>query len=539
MVSSEQQKTVTRKLTHWIENEKKIVTYRDVSREIGCHVNLAKNLLLEHFTSHPSLSPTYLLTGPLLRTSTLIQTDIPLPSSTLPSHSPTTGTQSLRDLAPKTGMVRIVDMDQTSDGGNSEHDDEDELREEEVGNDKGLLGEGAAGLGVGVGGAGQGGDEGGLEKEEVDRWGVVLVSQEGLEEKKKLFQEDQLSIHIYALAPAPVKDPAQYLIPNLALHQHPKYHDPSTYGTITGAGFKSAAGAGAKPMKDGGMDWSAGKKVEVKKVEDLKKVEKKEAPPPAAKEVAKKVETKKTTPAASSSTSKTAASQRNKKRVIQSDTEEDEEQEAPKPATKSSTSTPKSNTKASASSTGSGKKLQAEPTSSMVRQEDQAAMEAMMSMDVDMDMGMSDEGDAKTPSSTAKKGAKGKKEAEIAKVKKEPGAEGGRKKRRVKKTETVVNEKGYTVTRDVWVEEFYSGESDPEQEPSKATTQIKSKQTPTSTATSSKPPIKARDSTSSIGSNKEDKKPFSGGSSGGVKAKANSGKPATGQSTLKGFFTKK
>lgn len=85
-------------------------------------------------------------------------------------------------------MVRIVDMDQTSDGGNSEHEEDDEMREEDVGNDKGLLGEGGGeGEGLHVGGRGGAGagavteEEGEVEREEVDRWGVVLVGKDGLE----------------------------------------------------------------------------------------------------------------------------------------------------------------------------------------------------------------------------------------------------------------------------------------------------------------------------------------------------------------------
>ncbi|KAK8865588.1 hypothetical protein IAR55_000732 [Kwoniella newhampshirensis] len=534
MATAEQQKIATRKLTHWIENEKKIVTYRDVSREIGCHVNVAKNLLLVHLSAHPSLSPTYLLTGHLLLHSTLTETVIP-PPSTAPINP--TATQSLRGLA-GAGMVRIVDMDQTSDGGNSEHDEDDELAQEEVGNDKGFMGE-DTGPGSGLDGNSIKGGEGEdvPEKEEVNRWGVVLVGQEGLEEKKKLFREDSLNIHVYALAPSPVNDPAQYLIPNLALHQHPKYHDPATYGTITGEGFKTKTapmGTEKKAMKDGGMDWGGGKKAEVKKsgkneeVKQQDSVKKSETKSEVnAKEEARKPETKTATPSASSSktAAKVGSSQRNKKRVIQSDTEEDEEETTPAGTT---SNTPQ--TKASSSAKGSANKVQAEPTSSMVRREDQAAMEAMMSMDmdVDMEMGLSDD---ETPAST-KKGKKGNDESAV-KVKREPG-ESGRKKRKVKKSETVQNEKGYMVTRDVYVYESYSGESDTEEE-SQTKTKTKAK-TQTSSVASSKPPLQARGSSASIGSGKEDKKPFGGGNSAKPKT---SGKPATGQSTLKGFFTKK
>jgi DNA polymerase delta subunit 3 len=112
------------------------------------------------------------------------------------------------------GQVKIVDMDQMSDGeANSEADEDvDDVR---MGNDDGADDAGA----LGVKGA-EDDHAGELEAEETPRWGVVLVSEEGLEgtscsmlcgreadqaEKKKLFEQDKLSIHIYALSPTPVK----------------------------------------------------------------------------------------------------------------------------------------------------------------------------------------------------------------------------------------------------------------------------------------------------------------------------------------------
>jgi hypothetical protein len=73
------------------------------------------------------------------------------------------------------GQVKIVDMDQMSDGeANSEADeDDDDVR---MGNDDGADDAGA----LGVKGA-EDDHEGELEAEETPRWGVVLVSEEGLE----------------------------------------------------------------------------------------------------------------------------------------------------------------------------------------------------------------------------------------------------------------------------------------------------------------------------------------------------------------------
>lgn len=75
------------------------------------------------------------------------------------------------------GQVKIVDMDLQSDGeGNSEVDeDEDEVR---MTNDDGAI----DGGGLGIRGT-EDDHEGELEAEETPRWGVVLVSEDGLEGK--------------------------------------------------------------------------------------------------------------------------------------------------------------------------------------------------------------------------------------------------------------------------------------------------------------------------------------------------------------------
>lgn len=200
-------------------------------------------------------------------------------------------------------------MDQMSDDErNSEHSDEDD--EVRMNNDDGAMDEGAMGIK-----RDEGEDEGELESEEVARWGVVMVSEEGLEgkfkcprgdpqtggrtltlclEKKELFEQDKLSIHIYALSPAPVKvgftsiwlshesvliiqDPGQYLVSNLALRSNKHYHNPAVYGTITGDALKNVP----EVMRDGGIDFGT---VPAKKKEDAP-VKKKEVP---KKEVAKR-----------------------------------------------------------------------------------------------------------------------------------------------------------------------------------------------------------------------------------------------------------
>lgn len=66
-------------------------------------------------------------------------------------------------------------MDQMSDDErNSEHDEEDD--DVRMNNDDGAMDEGAMGIK-----REEGDDEGELEREEVSRWGVVMVSEENLE----------------------------------------------------------------------------------------------------------------------------------------------------------------------------------------------------------------------------------------------------------------------------------------------------------------------------------------------------------------------
>jgi len=94
-----------------------------------------------------------------------------------------------------------------------------------------------------------------------------------------------------------------YLVPATTLRAHKAYAKPEVYGTITGEGFKPAAGAA---LKDGGMEWGAssstkkkdepvkaetkdakGAKVDIRPA-DAKKVDVKKAE--VTKEVSKKAE---------------------------------------------------------------------------------------------------------------------------------------------------------------------------------------------------------------------------------------------------------
>ncbi|AAW42070.1 hypothetical protein CNBC7080 [Cryptococcus deneoformans B-3501A] len=509
MITPEEQKQVTRKLTHWIESESKIVTYRTVSREIGCHVNVAKNILLRHFEANPSLAATYLLTGPLLSNSVLTQT-------TIQSGTTSKDGKSLRDLGD--GMVKIVDMDQNSDAGDSDveglesqsqgqskaqriglmgTDDEDE-RMDGVGNDRGAqVGDGGIGGGKRLG-------ELGFKRERVKRWGVVLATAEALEEKKTLFDESELNIHIYALSPAPVKDPAQFLIASLELHDNANMYNSSIYGSITGHAFKPSAKpnplAPAKPpIKEAAAPsiFARGPKEKMVKEQTKKEVKKQGSTKDVKDEPLQSRSSTSATTAPAKNKAQPLNKSNSKKRVINSDTEEDE----PGPA-KAKASTP--------TSKGGSSKTALEPTSSMVAREDKAALEAMAGMDVDF----SDNEEPLAARPKAKEEARPLRKSAT-----------GRKVRRVKKTKREKDDKGYFVSKDYWTDESYSGESEPEQVETQPRAQ------PASKRGGSKPPMKARESASSVGSG-------SGAGAGG-NMKKSAGKPTGGQSTLMGFFKKK
>ena len=166
-----------------------------------------------------------------------------------------------------------------------------------------------------------------------------------------------------------------------------------------------------------------------------------------------------------------------------------------------------------------------EPTSSMAREEDTAAMEAMMDMDFDME---SEDDEEVSRKAKAKKGNTAT--AEVIKIKTEPGQ---RKRRKVKKSVTETNEKGYmgmprfhpalkanpAVSRDVWEEESYSGDSEPEPAPAV-----------TSSKTSKAAAKKSEEATKKPDPPKQQLKPVPKPAGGAKKG---------GQSTLAGFFKKK
>ncbi|ORY23928.1 DNA polymerase subunit Cdc27-domain-containing protein [Naematelia encephala] len=507
------QATANRKLTQWLTNERRVVTYRDLSRELRCHVNVAKNLLrsytLQQQTSSSSksegiMTATYLLTGPLKATAQLSKTALDSLSS---------------QAGPATQMVRIVDMDEISDGErNSEdgdgQDDELGIGTERMGNDEGDQDGINGGVGVELQGIKRE-DEEVIGEQVVQRWGCVLVQQDNLDEKKTLFEDDKVCVTIYSLSPVPIKDPAQYLVPILALRSHERYRDPATYGTITGSAFNAAAEGGEKKiMRDGGIDFSKGA-VKVarggSKSEEGKKPQVKKdlfpSPVPAP----------------------------NPELEIPKPKPEPAAKEKPKPS--SSTNARKRDTAsddevASTQNLGVKSDPVVEPTSSMNRADDKAAMEAMMGMDDDLDMDLGDKQEQEQEQEPEPQASGSKIQAKAHKhVKKEHGV---RKKRKVKKSKTEVDEKGYMVTKDYYSEESYSGESEPDKESqnkfrksTKAT--LEETHRATTTTIKSAPPPPKKPATPAAGK---------GGSS-GTGGGSSMGKGRGGQMSLQGFFKKK
>ena len=220
-----------------------------------------------------------------------------------------------------------------------------------------------------------------------------------------------------------MQDPAQYLFSNLSLRALKAYQDPEKYGTITGDAFLSVEEKkNGIEMKDGSLDFSGKKAVEGKKVcclsrgrwiilyrlyyqSDTRKAEppeRREESVDPPKDASKSKPMESTTSAGPSlkpprNSGNSSRPIKAKRRVIASSDEEEQTET---------------------------EQAVAEPSSSMVRAEEKAAMEAMMGMDIEM------EGDDRELEDREKR----------VKVETEPGA---RKRRPVKKSRTEEDAKGY------------------------------------------------------------------------------------------------
>ncbi|KAL7417313.1 DNA polymerase subunit Cdc27 [Mrakia frigida] len=89
---------------------------------------------------------------------------------------------------------------------------------------------------------GAGEDEGGKA---TTRMGVVLCTEEDVEEKKALFIQATLSQHVYSLAPGILRDPSTLIAPSNLLRSHPKYYRPAIYGTSVSPSIASTSSTSA------------------------------------------------------------------------------------------------------------------------------------------------------------------------------------------------------------------------------------------------------------------------------------------------------
>ncbi|GMK58211.1 hypothetical protein CspeluHIS016_0502430 [Cutaneotrichosporon spelunceum] len=356
-------------------------------------------------------------------------------------------TQSLAHLS-ATQKVRIVNMDEQSDDGNSEAGDLEEVVEELEASTEAIEDDAESQQ--------RPQREGG-----VVRWGVVLVSADELDEKRMLFEGP--TVHVYSVGPTPIKDPEILLSSTFGLREKNDYIQ-SSLGTIVGEALVAAQ---SKPV----VQPSEKKPMLKNEVEPVKKDL---AKGPTKQDAAKPVGKEPTPPKRQKQ-----SGSRSKRRTIASDSEEEEEIEAGPIS----------------------RKPPLQQTSSMVRADDQAAMEVIMGMDVDIDE--EDEPIVKAKPATREEG------------------ERKRKRRRVKKSKTEKDSKGYLVTKDYWTDESFSGsETDTEGGTERARASWKP------TPSRSKEVSRTSSSASAVGSSRP-------GSKGPTK------KAPMGQSTLAGFFKKK
>lgn len=241
-MSAEQKKLASRRLSHWLENDRRIVRLTRIRSGFAQSSSLVDSLGLEliyyhrshiemyrerwdvmsmspksrsiyapsafssvHSSTHtpsrstPSLEPCFFIssadsTSLLLEhltahpklNATYLLTGHLLPTSSLASTQLPADTQdarnksgSLRDMA-GTQMVRIVDMDEMSDADRNSEDDMTGLEDEE--GDVGMGNDEGADDGIGGGSTVEGVkvEEKEVRAEQVTIWGVVLVQSEGL-----------------------------------------------------------------------------------------------------------------------------------------------------------------------------------------------------------------------------------------------------------------------------------------------------------------------------------------------------------------------
>ncbi|KAJ9107567.1 hypothetical protein QFC21_001026 [Naganishia friedmannii] len=419
-VSPDVEQAAEDKLTRWIDLEKRVVSYRELARELGVNINVAKNLMHRHFQENPNLFPTYLMTGtylPSIKSLELTQTQ--------------TATQHLAASTPAEPSASAdsmqIDNTQESAPGMDDDDGKKPTKAQQ------LLDESKPEIGM------KGGAEGWpLRDEDIVTRGLLLVG--GREEMEGTVR-DQRSAMICA-----DQDPSVYLSSTVRLRAIPRYNNAETYGTITGSFEMAKAKPTGKPTKP-------------------------LAKPPVAKPTMANAFAK---PAAASKTATTAAttekakptvkatkkieddepmlkpgklSARSSKRVIRSESPEEEEE----PAKRKTVAGKQKVVQDSMPTNTSAKPLQ----DLDVAEQDRLAMEAMMDMSDNFDMPSSsaiaqpmeqDQDDEPTTSGKEQRTLQDTKIGQEGKV---------LKKRRTTKSVEVKNKRGFTYYEDVSTDEEY------------------------------------------------------------------------------------
>ncbi|GHJ86297.1 hypothetical protein NliqN6_2699 [Naganishia liquefaciens] len=207
------------RLERWIDLDQRVVSYRELAREFGININLAKNLLTQHYRANEqALFPTYLMTGRYLPSIKSLDLT-PMPSATQVNGS-------------VNGEFKADAMDvDTQVQGHSEET-----------SPKGVVNE-AGGASAAVNG-----DP--LVDEQIETRGMLLVGgRDEMEAKKQLFVQETLHVQIHSLSAFRITDPAVYLSSTVRLRAVPGYNNAATYGTITGEFELLKGKAETKPSK--------------------------------------------------------------------------------------------------------------------------------------------------------------------------------------------------------------------------------------------------------------------------------------------------
>ncbi|KAJ9110562.1 hypothetical protein QFC20_002891 [Naganishia adeliensis] len=205
------------KLTRWIDLDQRVVSYRELARELGLNINVAKNLMAQHLRENENLFPTYLMTGrylPSIKFLNLTQTQSATQAAT--STKQDAGDKMEVDATPED------DLDKTPTKARKSQDDDNAVKE----------------------------DGWPLKEEQIVAKGMLLVGgREEMEAKRSLFVADTLHVQIHSLSAFRITDPGNYLASTVRLRAVPGYNDAETYGTITGGFDMAKAKTNGKPVK--------------------------------------------------------------------------------------------------------------------------------------------------------------------------------------------------------------------------------------------------------------------------------------------------